>query len=127
MKKPILTLFIILGLFTATALGCIYNIRDIGYTDLGSEPYRLYFFIQSSISEQETAEFETLALIQLKDSNISPEIIDVEKQKTHPALEYLSFREIDTFPSAILVSPSLRSHVGCQKGIPRKYHSILQY
>jgi hypothetical protein len=111
MNKCVLTTFLTIGLFTAVSLGCIYNIRDIGYTDLGSESYRLYFFVQSGTLKEEVVEIERLALIQLRDSNILPEIIGVENQNTHPALGYLKFWEIDTFPAAILVSPSSRSLV----------------
>jgi len=45
------------------------------------------------------------------DSNVEVEIVNTDRQKDHPAMEYFHFWEIQSFPSAILVSPRGRSLV----------------
>jgi hypothetical protein len=53
--------------------------------------------------------FSTLALDHLKNSNITFELINIKDQKEHPAIHYLDSLKINSFPSAILVSPDGQS------------------
>ena len=32
-------------LISIDALACRFNVRDVGFVDLGSEPYRLFIFV----------------------------------------------------------------------------------
>ena len=36
-------------LLSVEALACRFNVRDVGFVDLGSEPYRLYIFVGDSM------------------------------------------------------------------------------
>jgi hypothetical protein len=93
------------------ALGCPYSIRDVGFVDLNSIPYRLYFFVEKDTPQQDVlvSTFDEAARVILTDTNVEAEIVNLDKEEDHPALEYLGFWEVKDFPSAILVSPRGRS------------------
>jgi hypothetical protein len=89
--------------------GCIYNVRDIGFADLAPHPYRLFCFIQDATPQNVVTGLKQKSYTAFLDSNIKVEIINVDRDKNHPALEYFLFREIESFPAAILRSPTGRS------------------
>lgn len=94
-------------LFSPAAFDCPYSIRDVGFVDLNSLPYRLYFFVKDDTAQKENvaSAFKQASGVVLMDSNVEAEIVNVDQQKDHPAMEYLRFWEIETFPAAILLSP----------------------
>lgn len=99
------------GFFYSTALGCQYTVRDVGFTDIGSTPYRLYCYIQEDTPDKFASTFKQISYVALMDSNVEVELINVDQQKEHPKMTYLHFWEISSFPAAILVSPKGHSVV----------------
>lgn len=97
--------------FSSVAFGCRYSVRDVGFVDLGSAPYRLYGYIREDTPEELTTAFRQISYAALIDSNIEVSIVDADREKDHPALKYLHFREIKSFPAAILISPDGQSFV----------------
>jgi hypothetical protein len=100
------------------ALGCMYNVRDVGFTDIGSVPYRLYCYIRSDTPESLASALRQISYATLIDSNVEAEIINVDQQEASPdhvirspAMKYLDFWEPQSFPVAILVSPEGQSIV----------------
>jgi len=100
------------------ALGCVYSIRDVGFTDIGSVPYHLYCYIRADTSENFASALKQISYAALIDSNVEVEIINVDQQKAFPdhmvrspAMKYLDFWELQSFPAAILVSPKGQSLV----------------
>jgi hypothetical protein len=99
------------------AFGCMYNVRDVGFTDIGVRiPYRLYYYVREDTPETLTSTFRQISYAVLMDSNIEVEIINVDQQREHPdrmvrdpAMKYLDFWELQSFPAAILVSPKGQS------------------
>ena len=91
--------------------GCIYNIRDIGFVNIVPSPYRLYCFIQDKTTENINTALRQISYVTFLDSNIDVEMINVDQQKSHPAMEYFHFWEIKSPPAAILISPEGRSLV----------------
>ena len=100
------------------AFACRYNVREVGFVDLGIERYRLYAYVDKNTPAEITSSFEQISHAALLESNIEAEIIDVNQQKDHPAIKYLdslqlvakpraapAAAQIQTFPSAVLVSP----------------------
>jgi hypothetical protein len=100
------------------AFACRYNVREVGFVDLGIERYRLYGYVDKNTPAEITSSFEQISYAALLESNIEAEIIDVNQQKDHPAIKYLdslqlvakpraalAAAQIQTFPSAVLVSP----------------------
>ncbi|MCJ7675505.1 MAG: hypothetical protein MUO33_10190, partial [Sedimentisphaerales bacterium] len=68
---------------------CRYNVREVGFVDLGIERYRLYGYVDKNTPAEITSSFEQISYAALLESNIEAEIIDVNQQKDHPAIKYL--------------------------------------
>ena len=98
-------------IFASEAFGCLYTVRDVGFANIGSVPYRLYYFIQDDTPKNIIETFQNISYASLKDSNVEVITINIDQEKNHPALDYLHFWELKSFPSAILVSPNARSLV----------------
>ena len=96
--------------FAATsAFACRYNVRDVGFVDLGTEPYHLFCFVPPPTSPELEAALRSAAEASLRDVNVLFELVDPIRQPTHPALAHRSSasRAPDSPPdvSAVLVSP----------------------
>jgi len=96
-------------IYSVNVLGCIYNVRDIGFADLVPRPYRLFCFIQDATPQNIIASLKQISYTAFLDSNIEVEIANIDRDKDHPALEYFHSRDIESFPAAILRSPVGRS------------------
>jgi hypothetical protein len=93
------------------AVGCRYSVRDIGFVDLGAEPYRFYGYVSPDTPPEIAGAFAEMSHAAFLDSNVSTEIIDPAKEKDHPAAKYLDVQEIGSFPAGVLVSPDGQSLV----------------
>jgi len=87
------------------AFSCKYTIRDIGFTDLGSMPYQLYFYYDNNTPKEIASTFERITYAALIDANVVTETIDVSQQTHHQALSFLPAQNIKSLPVVILVSP----------------------
>ncbi|MFH1741994.1 MAG: hypothetical protein ABIH23_23580 [bacterium] len=97
--------------FSLDVCACRYTVRDVGFVDIAPEPYQLYCYVQEDTPEDLVSTFKRISYAVLLDSNIQTEVVHIDHQKDHPAMEYREFWEIDTSPSAILVSPEGQSRV----------------
>lgn len=88
---------------------CRYNVRETGFTDLGINPYRLYGYVRGTTPEDAVYAFKETLSASLRDSNIVFDIINIDQQKDHPALKYLDLWQLQSYPSAVLVSPDGQS------------------
>jgi hypothetical protein len=86
-------------------LACRYNVRDVGFVDLGTEPYELYCFIRGTTPSEDAALLRDLPAARLRDCPVRVEVLDIDRQRDHPALRHRTaeFAEADTL--AVLVSP----------------------
>jgi len=109
--KIILIIFILLIVFLSQAKGCEYSIRDMGFVDIMSVPYHLYFFVEDKTPEDFISIFTETSYTIFMDSNVKFEVVNVNKQISSSLLEYLHFWNIEKFPAVILVSPEGRSMV----------------
>lgn len=91
------------------AFACRYNVREVGFVDLGIEQYHLYGFVDKNTPAEIASSFEQISYAALLESNIQFEIVDVNQQRDHLAIKYLDSLQIRTFPSAVLVSPDGQS------------------
>jgi len=88
---------------------CRFNVREVGFVDLGIQPYYLYFFFSQDTPKDFVSSFKEISDAAFMGSNIASEIIDVNQQNDHPAIKYLAPAQARAFPAAVLVSPDGQS------------------
>ena len=93
----------------SSVLACRYNVRDVGFADLGSEPYYLYGYVSQGTPAAITSTFQKISSAALAESNIKFQIINTDQQKNHPAVKYIDIWRIKSYPAAVLVSPEEQS------------------
>lgn len=94
---------------TLSVHACRFNVREVGFVDLGIAPYCLYGFVNQDTPEDIISSIEEISSAILMGSNIVVEVIDIDKQKEHPAVKCLDLWSIQSFPAAVLVSPDGQS------------------
>lgn len=109
--RQILLVWFFSAILFSKSFACEYNVRDIGFIDLESSPYLLYLYVGDDTPPDFIATFKQTSLASLEESNVTSEIINVARQKNHPAMEYSRFWDLQSFPAMILVSPDGRSLV----------------
>ncbi len=110
--RPYPLLMIVLGVLALHAQavhGCRYNVREVGFIDVGVEAYRLYVYLPQGVSPDETAHLKETVDVALIDSNVRFEAVTVGDDANHPAMEFVVTHGIASFPAAVLVSPDGQS------------------
>ncbi len=108
-----------------TALACRYNVRDVGFVDLGSEDYRLICYVHHQMAKVDQDSVRNTCLAALLDTNIAPEIQAMDASSD----QWLSMaKELGlggnpdaTLPTAVLTSPN-----GRRLSVPLKSGEALQ-
>lgn len=106
-RKTILLglLAILIHSWSNNLVACKYNVRETGFADFGMQQFHFYGFINSETPKDIVNNFNQVCSSVFKDCNIVSEIIDVENQRDHIAQQYISQYNINSYPSAVLVSP----------------------
>jgi hypothetical protein len=107
MKGKITYLFIIILLIgiSTQSIACRYTVCEIGYSDFGTDNYKLILFDDADVCENSTSVFTKTTYAALLDANIESSVIDVLTAPDSKELEhYQSFKKGQQ-PLAILVSP----------------------
>jgi len=116
--NKILIIVLFAGLFYSSgASACRYTVREIGFSDIGSEPYLINVFTKSDTPEENYSTIEKLSFALLYDANIKLRIINIDKEKDPATLNYLEKYNFQTFPSALFVTPLGQSMV-CSLSYP---------
>ncbi len=101
----LITLIILICSLSNILSACQYNVRETGFVDFGVNQYHFYGYVNRETPADIVIDFEQACSSVFKNCNIVPEIINVEAQQNHSALQYISQYNIHSFPSAVLVSP----------------------
>jgi hypothetical protein len=98
--------FVSLLLLTAVTdlSACRFNVRDVGFVDLGSQPYRLYCYFDSKTAAGDVTLLKDVALAAYLDCNVAAEVIAVESLGEHPAKQHFDLLKGKTLPAAVLVN-----------------------
>lgn len=99
----------ILAVCVNSAHGCRYNVREVGFIDVGIDPYRLFVYTVQPASPNEVGNLQGELDVALADTNIRSELVTAGADVNHPASRFLSLHQIDAFPAAVLVSPDGQS------------------
>jgi hypothetical protein len=105
----IILIFCLLG--QSPALACRYNVRDIGFIYVGINPYRLYGFVDDNTPADIASGFDQILRASLMETNIKPEVVNIDFVPTHPAKKYLDKLNIKSFPAAVLISPDEKTRL----------------
>ena len=72
------------------AYGCRYNVREVGFIDIGIEPYHLFEYVPEDTPTQVVADLQNAVEAALLGTNIRFEIVGGDADANHPALCYLA-------------------------------------
>ncbi len=97
-------IMVIQWIFLSTAFACKYTVRDIGFTDLGSTPYQLYFYVDNHTPEEMISAFQRIAYAALLDANIETATIHIDQPSQHPAMNYFRSQKGASLPMVILAN-----------------------
>jgi len=100
-----LAVLCVLAAFPDPAQGCRYNVREIGFIDVGIEPYRLFVYVPQAVGAGEIGNLKNALDAACADTNIRCEPVPEGADANHPALPFLSAHRIDSYPAAVIVSP----------------------
>ncbi|MEW6233830.1 MAG: hypothetical protein AB1656_00455 [Candidatus Omnitrophota bacterium] len=103
------TLWIALLTFVPPAWACRYNVRDVGFVDLQSDPYLLYVYIGENTLDEDVSALKSISFAALLDGNVKTEFVNVDKEIESKGLDYFDKDRMKTLPAAALVSPDGRS------------------
>lgn len=106
---PLAILLSSLVLHASPAYACRYNVREVGFIDMGIEAYRLIVYLPQDASPQESATLTEAAEATLTDSNVRLEIVVAGADANQPGMEFLAIHRMTSFPAAVLVSPDGQS------------------
>jgi hypothetical protein len=90
---------------------CRYTVREIGFSDIGSEPYLVYIFTQSDTPEDDYATIQKLSYALFYDANVQLRIVNVDEEKDSMVLQYLEKNSFQSFPAALFVTPQREAMV----------------
>ncbi len=111
-NTPLFTLAVFIQLFTiAPAYACRYTVREIGFSELGAEPYQLYFYTNNAQPAERMTTIQNISSAALTDANISVKVINVDERPNDSAVTFLRSHQVDPLSHAILASPAGRSIV----------------
>jgi len=98
--KKLATIFTIL--FALDALACRFNVRDVGFVDLGSEKYRLFVFVPDATPAAEIESLKSIAYATYLESNVKADVLTVSAAGKGEAAPFLPANLKQT--QAVLVS-----------------------
>ncbi|SVD53406.1 uncharacterized protein METZ01_LOCUS406260, partial [marine metagenome] len=90
-------------LISMDTLACRFNVRDVGFVDLGSEPYRLFIFVPDDTPTSEIELLESTAYATYLDSNVKATVLNSKDALKSKAARFIP-KELKTI-QAVLVSP----------------------
>jgi len=103
--NKLLLVFISGVFYNLNTYSCRYTVREIGFSDIGSIPYHICIFVKSDMPEKDISTIKKLSFALLYETNVKPEIINIDQEKDSITRCYLDKYNIHSFPSALFVSP----------------------
>ena len=90
-------------------LACRFNVRDVGFVDLGSQPYRLYLFVGDAMPTAERESLQSISTATFYDSNVKPQLLPLGQARQGEARAFVPDEFTGEVPSAVLVSPDQKA------------------
>lgn len=86
---------------------CRYTVREIAYSSIGSEPYKLNLIIDNSVSEGFISAFQSISYAAFLESNIEAEIVNISKNENFYKENNLSEDSL-SIPAVLFQNPDGR-------------------
>ena len=102
---------------------CEYNVREVGFIDVGIEPYRLLVYLPENAPAGEMPGLKEAMDVALAETNIRFQPVAAGADANQAAMELAKTHGISHFPAAILVSPDGQS---MPLVLPEKLGSLAQ-
>ena len=109
MKK---TAIILSGLLVMEALACRFNVRDVGFVDLGSAVYKLFLFVPNDTTSADIDSLKSIAFATYLDSNVKAEVLTYGSADKAGIAGFLP--QIKDRAQAVLVSPDEKRTVSVE-------------
>lgn len=91
------------------AFACRFNVRDVGFVDLGSDPYRLYLYVGDSMPMAERESLQSISTATFYDSNVKPQLLPLAQARQSEARAFIPEDFTGGVPAAVLVSPDRKT------------------
>ncbi|MCL5280484.1 MAG: hypothetical protein M1376_11315 [Planctomycetes bacterium] len=91
------------------ASGCEYNVREVGFIDVGIEPYRLLVYLPENTPAGEVSGLKDAMDVALAETNIRLQLVVAGADANQAVMELAKTHGIGHFPAALLVSPDGQS------------------
>jgi hypothetical protein len=98
-----------LAMGTCPVQACQYNVREVGFIDVGIEPYRLIVFLPENVPASVVSGLNDAMALALAETNIRFEPVMAGADANQPAMESAKAHGISRFPAVVLVSPDGQS------------------
>ena len=98
-----------LAIGTCPVRACQYNVREVGFIDLGIEPYRLIAYLPENVPAGGPSGLNEAMALALAETNIRFEPVMAGADANQAAMESARAHGISHFPAAVLVSPDGQS------------------
>ena len=105
MSTWVLLLCLWAGFQPLCLFACRYNVRDLGFVDLGDGAYTLFYYVRNETSSEVVSQVTEAARSTLGESNIRLEFVNPDTQPSHPAVKHLEPLSPGPIPTAVLISP----------------------
>ena len=112
-----------LAFSSCPAHGCQYNVREVGFIDVGIEPYRLLVYLPETAPAGETSGLKDALDVTLAETNIRLQLVTAGADANQAATELVKTHGISHLPAAIMVSPDGQS---LPLALPEKAVSLAQ-
>lgn len=125
-------LFLILLVIWAGLLdvaACRFNVRDVGFVDLGSQPYRLFCYVDEKTDAADVTLLRDVSLAVYLDCNIRAEVINLKTLTNSAAKAQFDLVKGRPFPTAVLVDSTGRGlavEIGAGSGFQEKIWDSLE-
>ncbi len=97
-------------LVTNSAFACRYNVRDVGFVNLGVDTCMLFGLVDAQTPPADVASIRTVISEKLEHTDLKAEMINVTDDPDHPAARSAATHAVTSLPAALLVAPDSRSH-----------------
>lgn len=100
---PVLLVVFIMLIGAIESSACRFNVRDVGFVDLGSQPYKLYCFVDAKTAAGDVTLLKDVSLAAYLDCNVEAEVLAVESLGDHPGKGHFDLLKGKALPAAVLV------------------------